>query len=330
MQPFDRDIIAAIQQNDLVMAATLDANGLLLRGDDDWCSFADRLVTYQQTYNRFESQLADEQEVTLFDSFKFRNQNRITPEIMAEAAEVTRKLYHFSIDWVPGFFLSRNIGPLWGGCAITDPEDFLTVFLVRNSFADRPRWFIYSRRELLSHELCHAARMVLDDNQYEEHFAYQTAHSRLRRYIGNCFQTKYDALLFLLPILLLLGAEIFRTLTGSYYPIWPFWCLAGIYPFFLICRNQLQRNRYFKARASLMACGCSAPEAVLFRCNSQEMKEIATRRSTPENLLAFLRQKSSLQLKWQVIMYRFFDNGTLLDLNEYVHKTEDASHDGNA
>ncbi|MDD3118906.1 MAG: hypothetical protein PHQ27_06995, partial [Victivallales bacterium] len=233
MLPFETNIIAAVRRHDLMMAATLDAHGLLLRDDDDWEALARRLEHYAHAYGELEQQLATGEEVTLFDHFRCRRRQLIPPAIMAEAAAATHALYAFSIAWVPGFFLSRGIGPLWGGCAITDPENLLTIFLIRGNFARHPRWFIYHRAELLAHELCHAARMVLDDYRLEEYFAYQTAHSRLRRYLGNCFRTPVDAILFLIPIMLLPLVEIFRIIVGGTFPVWPFWLLAALYPLFM-------------------------------------------------------------------------------------------------
>lgn len=39
-----------------------------------------------------------------------------------------------------------------------DPE-FFTLFIIRRTLKDQERWLIYRRNELISHELCHVARV---------------------------------------------------------------------------------------------------------------------------------------------------------------------------
>jgi len=305
--PLD-DLIAALDADRPETLAALDARGFLVRGDDTLDSYRDRIRRVLAGGQELQQQLAATGEVKLFETFPVTAADAITPEIMDEAARTTWGLYRFSIDWVPGFFLRHGMGCLWGGCAVTEPESGFTVFLVRHSFAASPRWFIYNREELLSHELCHVARMALDDCTFEEHFAYATAHSRLRRYIGNWFQTKWDAILFLLPVLVLLTAEAVRTFTMLEYAIWPFWIIALAYPIFLQVRNQLQRRLFFQAFRGLQQAGCRYPAAVLFRCVREEIYELSWFRNDPGAFAEWLRIQASRSLKWQVIKYRFIDN----------------------
>lgn len=303
------DLVAGLDPARPETMAALDAHGFLVCSDDTVETYRERLLKIAAAGDELNGQLERDGSVTLFETFTVTTADRIPAEIMVDAARITWNLYRFSIDWVPGFFLKKGIGLLWGGCAVTDPETFSSIFLIRHNFARRPRWFIYRRDELMSHELCHIARMVLDDRQYEEHFAYATATSRLRRYMGNCFQTKYDALFFLLPVLVLLVAESIRTFGGCGYPIWPFWLLALFYPTFLLVRNQLQRICFFKALLALSACGCRFPRAVLFRCGREEIATLAGfHRREAAALSSRVREWATSSLKWQVIVFRFFDN----------------------
>jgi len=297
------------------LAAT-DARGLLWRNRDTVETYRERVRRILDEGEKLLPKLADGAELKLFDTFPVTAADAIPAEIMNEAAQTTWGLYRFAINWVPGFFLRRGMGALWGGCAAIDPETFFTVFLVRHSFANSPHWFLYDRKELLAHELCHVARMTLDDPAYEEHFAYATAQSRLRRYMGNWFQTKWDAILFLLPVLILLAAESLRTFGPVHYPIWPFWLLALTYPGFLLVRNQRQRQTFFQAFLALRTAGCGYPAAVLFRCDAAEIAELARqRKQTPDVLLGGLRQKAQSSLKWQVIVYRFIDHPETMEMD---------------
>ncbi len=316
-------LIDYLQKEDIPTLAAFDAAGLFIKRDETLENFKTRLEKIIARHTEFERELEQNGFVTVFEEYKLDHKSRIPTEIMTEAAEITQKLFSFSINWVPGFFLSHNLSFLWGGCAITDPDEYFTVFLIRKNFAKHQRWFIYCRSELLSHELCHSARMIHDDIPFEEHFAYMTASSRFRKYIGNCFQTKYDALLFIIPVFILLGATIMQTFTAVKFSLAPFWVLALAYPAFLLLRNHFQRRTFFKAKNALTACGCRKPLPVLFRCETEEIEEIASYRKTPETIPEAILQKAEKSLKWQIIKYRFFDCGEVPDIftdNQEDHK----------
>jgi hypothetical protein len=326
MQLINKNFMDKMNAENVPLLAALDSAGFLICGTEDAEAFKSRLNKLLERYEEFEKELAEKGSIKVFEEYELKAGDRIPPEIMAEASAFTERLFGFSVDWAPGFFLSQNLSFLWGGCAITDPDEYFTVFLIRSSFAAKPRWFIYRREELLAHELCHAARMVLNDACYEEHFAYMTASSRLRKYIGNCFQTKYDAILFILPVFILLAAVSFQTFFMPDFPSSPFWALAFAYPLFLLIRNHFQRKTYFAAHNLLSACGCAQPRAVLFRCSTTEIKQIATYRKTPHEWSSRLNSMAEKSLKWRVIKYRFFDNGEPAAIfNDNVY-TEDENH----
>ena len=96
---------------------------------------------------------------------------RIPAELFGRAKAVTRDMYGFDADWVPGFFVDMAFGWFFGGCAFHFFPDFFTLFMIRRSFAERERWLIYDRDELLAHEMCHVARVALDSTVFEEVFA---------------------------------------------------------------------------------------------------------------------------------------------------------------
>ena len=58
-------------------------------------------------------------------------------------------------------------------------------FQLKPVFAKQEKWLIYSRQELISHEMCHIARFHLHSHRYEETLAYKTSTSRLRKAIGG-------------------------------------------------------------------------------------------------------------------------------------------------
>lgn len=224
------------------------------------------------------------------DKIEVRKDALIARELFEPSMDITRKLYGFAIDYVPGFYLFEKVGLLWGGCSIYDDETEMKVFLLRPAFKNKKRFLIYGRTELIAHELCHCARQVLKDHAIEEYFAYQTSGSYLRKYIGNCFIKESDALLFLLPALLLPTAQAIKSFFWNPLPILPFWLfLIGVLGFFLI-RNQKCRNTVSKARKNLQKIS-DFPDAILFRSTLNELKKINSSFDEYYNSLSPLRQK---------------------------------------
>lgn len=231
-----------------------------------------------------------------FDSMKLSADESIPEDFIREAGELTGKLYGFEMLHVPGFFLSKGVGLLWGGCMVGNPENGFSLFFIRSAFRTRSRYLVYDRRELFAHELCHAARMPLGDNpRFEEHFAYQTSSSRLRRTFGNCFIRTYDALGFVGGSLLLLIGQICKVFITPALPSWPFWIIAFAYPLYLLLRNAAARRVLKKAEAALLRANYNEPHQVLFRSTDNEIEAMASGTS-PD---------SFNDLRWQLIRYRY-------------------------
>lgn len=292
-------------QPDLERYAALDAAGFLPGAGEEAAAFESRIAAIRNAHQEFEEELAEKGEVTVFQEFLLRESERIPAEIIAEADELTDELYDFRTVHVPGFFLSRDVGLLWGGCMISDTELPFSFFLIRGAFRKRQKWFLYNRKELLAHELCHSMRQPLRDVPLEEFFAYRTSPSRFRRYLGNCFIRDYDALLFVIPVFILLGAVIVQSFLLPALPAWPFWILALAYPAYLLYRNARARHWVFKAAKVLKNFGVEKPMAVLFRSTTPEIRELGKLKS-PESLRAYVDGKQ--ELRWQIIRHRFLPN----------------------
>ena len=235
---------------------------------------------------------------------QLRSQDRIPDEIIGEAEEVTDRLYSFRTRHVPGFFLSRDVGLLWGGCMICDPDHPLSVFLIRGAFRKRQRWLFYNRRELLAHELCHSMRQSLEEITLEEYFAYQTSPSRLRRYLGNCFIREYDAIWFVIPALLLLLAQVAQSFWLPGLPVWPFWPVALAYPAFLLIRNGISRRLVKRAAKKLAAFGVEKPSAVLFRLDCGEIRRIGAM-ERPGEFEQYAAERKESDFRWAILCARF-------------------------
>ena len=288
---------------ELARGVELDGAGFLPRRGESAEQFFRRVETILGIHREFEAELAAAGEVGVY-GLQLRSQDRIPDEIIGEAEEVTDRLYSFRTRHVPGFFLSRDVGLLWGGCMICDPDHPLSVFLIRGAFRKRQRWLFYNRRELLAHELCHSMRQSLEEITLEEYFAYQTSPSRLRRYLGNCFIREYDAIWFVIPALLLLLAQVAQSFWLPGLPVWPFWPVALAYPAFLLIRNGISRRLVKRAAKKRAAFGVEKPSAVLFRLDRGEIRRIGAM-ERPGEFEQYAAERKESDFRWAILYARF-------------------------
>ena len=283
----------------------LDSHGLIVAPGETLEAFAARIDELLRTRARFDLCTSDEAGSESLEAevgFKVGAIEPIDASIIGEAAEKTEKLFGFRADWVPAFFPTRGLGLLWGGCTVITDSGF-PVFFLRRGFRTKPKWFIYSRNELLAHELCHAVRGCMEDETYEEHFAYMTSDSGFRRWTGNCFRHERDAIMFLIPVVLLLAVQFIVYSGLLNIPIWPFWIAAFAFPTFLVMRNIPERRTFFAARSKLERAGFANPDAALFRMTADEIRALA--RTPDDRIESFLREKSGAELRWQILIQRF-------------------------
>jgi len=281
----------------------LDAAGFIAGRGETEAEYLARVSRIRSAHADFLARLQNDGSAEALDGITVSSDSAIPGEFYDAPAEITQKLYGFEVRHVPGFFLSRQVGLLWGGCLIGDPDLDFSLFLLRGSFRHREKWLFYSRNELLSHELCHSARQALGEVTLEEFFAYQTSPSRLRRIFGNCFIRDRDAVLFVLPSLILLVVELARSFLFSGFPSWIFWIPALAYPAFLLIRNWISLTLVKRANQALVGCGVARPFAVMFRCTREELKMLG-RITSPEDLHTFAAAREN-EVRWRVIRERF-------------------------
>ena len=295
---------AELQQEDLDALAAWDAAGMIVGPGEDLAQYRERLLARFAAEQELYDALAQDGKAEVFDGIEVRQEDRIPTEILQEAADLTQELYGFEVRHFPGFFLSKDVGLLWGGCMISDTELPLAMFLIRSSFRNKERFFIYNRRELQAHELCHFARKEFKDVFLDEFFAYQTSPSGLRRYLGNCFIHQRDALYFMIPALVLLLAQSLQFFVWHHFQAEWFWIPAIGMPMYLLWRNEWSRRGYFRAVKTLRKFGVTAAEKVLFRATPAERRELGAIRSA-EELQEYLAAHQQTELRWRVIAHRF-------------------------
>lgn len=297
----DQQQLAAVANGDLKFLSRLDKRGLIPAVNETAPEFAQRLERLENALQELGKNLQQSVDYEPAPGIMISGKNRIPRPIINEALRLTGELYDVQPDWVPGFFANEKNGALWGGCALSDPASNLTLFIIRKIFRRQQKFLVYDRRELTAHELTHAAHQHVDEWLFEEYFAYQTARSKLRRFFGSCFIGKYDALLFLLPILLLPVVQMLNILGIILLPMWIFWVAAAIYPIYLLRRCWYIALIMRKARSFLLRNHVQKPDAVLFRMTVQEIQSLAAGVMPQGN-----------DLRWQLINQRLEEGAKTL------------------
>lgn len=274
-----------------------DRHGLFPAPGENSQEFADRLTRLAAALSKLEQELQQKKCVEPCSGIKLHDNSLIPANIYNEALAKTVELYDVKPDWVPGFFADESFGLLWGGCALSDMESNLVLFIIRKVFRKKRRFLVYDRQELMAHELTHAAHQSINEIKYEEYFAYRTAQSRLRKFFGGCFISKYDAMLFLLPILLLPVVQILNVFTAIKLPVEYFYIIAAVYPVYLSLRCFATYRTAAKARNFLEKNSVVHPDAVLFRMTAGEIASLARNQMAQGNDLRWVLIKERLEKK---------------------------------
>lgn len=247
-----------------------------------------------------------------FGSVRFSKDERVPAEIIDKCLSRVRDHYRIEAGWIPTFF-SSNLGPFWGGQALgfQDSEGEIekdTPFVIvqlRDSFREKEQFLIYKRDEIVSHEACHIARMLMEQDIYEEPLAYLLSDSKFRRYLGPVLRSFKDFWILTVVYLLFMAVHFMAWLIEL--PVWLFWSskvplvLFGV---FLGVRNHRVYKRLFRAIGTLGSVFGENAEAVAFRCTDNEIDEIASMKADGD-LEGLLRGKMEEDVRWQVIFNRF-------------------------
>jgi hypothetical protein len=270
-----------------------DRQGLFPGADETAEEFAQRMQKLAAALNELRDNLKKTSDLEVDSGIRIGSKVEIPPSITNEALAETDQLYAVRPEWVPGFFANESFGFFWGGCSLSDPASGLSLFIIRKAFKKKTRWLVYSRKELLAHEMTHAAHQAFNEWQFEEYFAYRTAHSPFRRWLGSSFIHKFDAWGFLLPILLLPVVQFLNISGTMHLPVGYFWALAAVYPVFLICRTAWINSLAQRARNYLESQKVKQTDAILFRMSVDEIKMLARRQMPQGN-----------DLRWQLLSQR--------------------------
>lgn len=171
---------------------------------------------------------------------------------------ITQELFEFCLKEVPIVYGKKSLLP-WQGAAlwsysVKKGENF-PVLQIRNTS-------LYNQKEMLAHEMVHAARFAFKEPLFEEIFAYKTSKNRLRRFLGPlCIFSFESFLLVSSPWLGFLGNIFFNKEIFFWLPLF-FLALLFIRLFILQSLLQIAEKR-------LRSRGEKNPLAKLFRMSDR-------------------------------------------------------------
>lgn len=303
--PISEKEIIELNKESINKLIILDSNGLILGPEENLNEYKTRLSTIKHEAESLYTEINNEQQDGMLSSVKLKPSD-IIEEAEFQKVETITEQYSFSVKWAPGFYSKKSVGFLAGAATLIS-ETGLPVFILSSKFKHKTKWLLYTKEELLAHELSHVARTPLNDKPYEEFFAYKLSKSRFRKYLGSFFHSPVDPVIMLLPFLILLAVTLinfsFNTGMDEVY----FWISAFIYPAFLFIRNSYYKHYYKKACNALeKITETNNIDSILFRCTAKEIKTFSRYSKTAaENIRSLVDSFSENNIRWKIIRKRF-------------------------
>lgn len=248
---------------------------------------------------------------TLFPELKEVQESfqEIEKKELEEAFTLTREFYDIAPDWVALIYSNYALRLWHGGSAWifqqTENSPTAAFIQLRKVFKTKDRFLgLYSRKELLSHELSHVGRMVFHEKKFEELLAYLSSSSSFQRWFGPILESSHEALMFMSFVLLFFLADLYLIVTSSPF-FWSIWWLKLI-PLAWIGYGLLRLKRkhsiFKKARAHLQDV-TSNPNAVLYRLTDKEIEAFSKMKS--EEIVAYFTRfkEGNLRLRFIATVY---------------------------
>ena len=170
--------------------AELDDRGIFMAPDETWENFVERVCRFLQALREFRDGTRLESLPGNIDFGK-----KIPDGVTADANNVLKKEYNFTLSLIPGFYSRRETGRLAAG-VLLEADEILPLIFLHDGFSGKKNFRGYDRSEVLAHELTHGARMFFPDSCYEEYFTCRLYNSPFRQLAGNFFRSRYLVLAF--------------------------------------------------------------------------------------------------------------------------------------
>lgn len=226
---------------------------------------------------------------------------------LSTAHQITKPLFDIEPTWLPVAFSNYGLHPWHAGCAWIFQELDTTptgaIMQLRTTFKHKDKYLgLYSRDELIAHEMSHVGRMMYTEPKFEEVLAYRTSHSCFRRWLGPIVQKSWESLVFMSLMIFLLLFDLFLIVSGEM-ETFPILLGAKLLPVILIAavmvRNSINQHIFQDCLVKLTTI-CSDQQianAIIYRLTDKEI--ILFSKSTPEQILSYAQSQTSL--RWRLI-----------------------------
>jgi hypothetical protein len=233
---------------------------------------------------------------------KLPKSHLIPKEQLFDDAKIIRELYGVCPDWVPAYLDAQQLPALTAGMAVQflDPSSshVFTWFQLKPIFRQRKKWLIYSRQEIISHEMCHVCRFPLKSQRYEESLAYKTSSSAFRRKIGGALLAPSDNKLLLFSLFTWSLVDLLA-LVSITVPNVLFWVMRIFFPSLLtlgLIRNSHIQKELATAEQQLRPIFGQNALSVLFCLDDTQIKNVIA--CNQQELLAWFCRGDSFQFKF--------------------------------
>ncbi len=219
-------------------------------------------------------------------SFRQRTQHSVHTlprEQLQWPQEQLQELFDFKPMSLDVIYSNKGLS-LWEGAACWIQDGKATLQL-REGFRKGSYWGIYQRSEVLVHEAVHAARVMFEEPENEEFFAYATSSKQWRRVLGPIVRRPWETWLFLGSMMAGMFWE-WGFLVGMSVLVVGLWRLIS---------QHVRRNR----AARMLMKKLSHPRtvrAVLFRMTDAEIRTLSRGREV----------QGDNSLRWQLLRAAYF------------------------
>jgi hypothetical protein len=243
---------------------------------------------------------------TVGANFPFDMGDQQSREILEEVLPFTQKLYGIQPQWVPLFFNNYQLSPWHGGCAwifqLNDHTPTAAFLQLRARFRNSLTfWGIYQRRELIAHELAHVGRMLYQEPEFEEFFAYQSSSTSWRRWLGPIIQSSKESLffIFLLVAIIIIDFALLSLPTMTALAWW-----VKLIPLALVIfalGRLIYRHRILQRCLQRLEAFYSPQQArhLLYRLRDNEIKQFS--HSSPLAIQEFMDQAIYQSFRWRFL-----------------------------
>ncbi len=213
-------------------------------------------------------------------------------------SSLAKRVYDISPDWIAVKYSNKGLYFWEGGCTWINKSEI--TLQLNKAFEKKETYLgLYTREELMTHELLHVARQAFEEPVFEEILAYQTSKSLFRRLFGPIFRTSKETRFFLTSFFVCFFAALFS-------PFPKIFSLAlvgfvGVY-FFRLLRAQLIFTRTRKKLAPLVGENKALP--VMVRLTDREI--IRFSKKSEQEIYAYAQKLSKTHLRWKQIFFAYF------------------------